>query len=399
MANRIAPHRRGAPRPLILYLQAALGARSHAIATVGGTDPAASWLPDLREAALDLAAETSQADVLSEATRSMMLMLDGIDRYQRHPYRRPPPHWPVAMTAGSTRLYDFGGAGRPCLIIPSLVNRAYILDLLPGPGSFLERLTARGLRPFLLDWGELGRKERGFSLGDYITHRLIPAFDAIHSGTGTPPATIGYCMGGTLALALATERPTLSDLALIGAPWDFAATRGVATGSRTRLGSDLAPIIDSCNLAFGCVPSELFQQIFATIAPMQAVRKFTRFAAETDIDRVARFVALEDWLNDPVHVSTAVARDVLIGWYGDNTPANGQWTPLKQPIDPGKIAARTLVISGQRDHICPPQASHPLVVGLPQAEALDIATGHVGLIASAQSSALVADRICRWMTL
>jgi polyhydroxyalkanoate synthase subunit PhaC len=40
----------------------------------------------------------------------------------------------------------------PLLIIYSLFNRSYILDLRPG-NSFVERLLAAGFDVFLLDWG------------------------------------------------------------------------------------------------------------------------------------------------------------------------------------------------------------------------------------------------------
>ena len=52
----------------------------------------------------------------------------------------------VLWRGGSARLLDYGGAGRPVLFVPSLVNRAYILDLAPGR-SLVRHLAARGRRP------------------------------------------------------------------------------------------------------------------------------------------------------------------------------------------------------------------------------------------------------------
>ena len=87
--------------------------------------------------------------------------LRGVEAYRSHPYRRPPTEAPVLWEAGSTRLVDFAGAGAPVLVIPSLINRYHVLDLLPEH-SFVRYLRARGLRPLLVDWGEPGPTERDF---------------------------------------------------------------------------------------------------------------------------------------------------------------------------------------------------------------------------------------------
>src|SRR5260370_500574 len=82
-------------------------------------------------------------------------------------------------------------AGPPVLVVPSLVNRSHILDLLPE-ASFLRHLVWRGLRPLVVDWGPPGPDERGFDLSDYVL-RLEEALAAIAPG---PLAVLGYCMGG-----------------------------------------------------------------------------------------------------------------------------------------------------------------------------------------------------------
>src|SRR5579884_2889593 len=43
----------------------------------------------------------------------------------------------------------------PVLLVYALINRPYILDLLPG-ASFVEYLLGRGFDVYLLDWGEPG---------------------------------------------------------------------------------------------------------------------------------------------------------------------------------------------------------------------------------------------------
>ena len=52
------------------------------------------------------------------------------------------------------------------LVVPSLINRAYILVLAPGR-SALRWLAAQGLRPILMDWGAPGPAEARFGLETY----------------------------------------------------------------------------------------------------------------------------------------------------------------------------------------------------------------------------------------
>ena len=86
----------------------------------------------------------------------------------------------MAWRHGTTRLLDYGAAGAPVgalplLVIPSLINRAYVLDL-SERASLMRWLAApgegRGFRPFLVDWGAPGTGERRFDLTRYIAGRL-----------------------------------------------------------------------------------------------------------------------------------------------------------------------------------------------------------------------------------
>ncbi|WP_431270034.1 hypothetical protein [Dankookia sp. P2] len=135
-------------------------------------------------------------------------LLHGILAYRRHPFRRAMPPVPVAWAEGGSRLLDHGGPpGAPVLlVIPSLVNGAEVLDLLPG-ASMLRHLAGAGVRPLLLDWGAPGALERGFSLTDYVAGRLERALVAAVGLAGGPVVLAGYCLGGMLGLALAQRRP------------------------------------------------------------------------------------------------------------------------------------------------------------------------------------------------
>ena len=163
---------RQGPRPLPLHLASAatlwLSSRAALPLLKGGLLP---WRPELRPAANDLARslEPVAADAFAAAVDAELRarsdeFLSGLERYRRHPYRRSLEDPPVLWSEGSTRLLDYGsGGGRPVLVVPSLINRAYILDLAEDK-SLLRFLAREGLRPLLVDWGTPDTLERGFDL-------------------------------------------------------------------------------------------------------------------------------------------------------------------------------------------------------------------------------------------
>ncbi|RYI27321.1 MAG: alpha/beta hydrolase, partial [Acetobacteraceae bacterium] len=106
-------------------------------------------------------------------------LLAGVAAYRAYPWRRELPDPPAIWAEGGSRLLDYsGGNGQAVVFVPSLINRAQVLDLLPG-GSLLRFLAGQGIRPLLLDWGEPGPVERGFGLTDYIAGRLERALEAV----------------------------------------------------------------------------------------------------------------------------------------------------------------------------------------------------------------------------
>jgi polyhydroxyalkanoate synthase len=164
------------------------------------------------------------AALAQEAILRARRFIAGIKAYWRHPARRNVPPAPVIWRSGTTSLRDYN-PGQPdapvILVIPSLINRFDILDL-DKHHSFLRALAEQGFRPLVVDWDAPGEEEMTFTLTDYITRRLGPALD-FASGDGIRNVHIlGYCMGGLLALALATLKPAQArTLVLMATPWDF----------------------------------------------------------------------------------------------------------------------------------------------------------------------------------
>jgi len=353
----------------------------------------------LREVAgeIDALGSNSVAEGLDLAiTRRAKSYFVGLEAYRQHPYRRRDGGLPVLWEEGTTRLLDYGdGTDRPAiLVVPSLINRYYVLDLLPEL-SFLRHLTGRGLRPLVVDWGAPGRQERGFDVNDYVAGRLESAFNAALRLAGAPIGVAGYCMGGLFALALALRRPDkIACLALLATPWDFHAER---QESARFLGliADCLPLL--CDQE-GTLPVEVIQSVFFMLDPFSAERKFTRFAAlDPTSDEARDFVALEDWVNDGVPLTAAVARDCARNWYGDNEPARGLWHICGKTIDPKLLRSPALVVVPSRDRIVPPSSAEPLAAAIDGAAVLRPPLGHVGMMSAARAPALLWTPIADWL--
>lgn len=287
------------------------------------------------------------------------------------------PEPQVIWAEGETRLLDYAPEtkGLPVLFVPSLVNRAHVLDLAPGH-SLLRFLAGAGIRPLLLDWGWPAAAERRFSLTDYIVCRLERGLLEANRQLGTPPVLAGYCMGGTLAVAAATRRPDLMrGLALLATPWDFH-TEG-------RTGTDalrLLPLLEPQLALNSTLPIDLLQTLFATIDPFGVGDKYRAFGRlDQDSAKARLFVVLEDWLNDGVPLVAPVARECIAGWYGANSPGRGEWQVAGLAVDPSVLRTAAFVVVPGKDRIVPPASALPLAQLIPGAQLHRPAAGHIGM--------------------
>jgi polyhydroxyalkanoate synthase len=398
------PMRRPGPRPLALHLAASLTpllTSQAGLALLSSGWP--HWNPTLRDRAAALAREVAGAGPAAlrealdrEARRRIDAILTGIERYRRHPYRRDLPDPPVAWAEGGSRLLDHAPEGGQVtvLFVPSLVNRHYVLDL-SAERSLMRWLAARGIRPLLLDWGRPGPAERGFGLSDYVAGRLEAAAAAAAGLAGGPVAVVGYCMGGLLATALAGRRPDLiRGLGLLAVPWDFHAADAAASRRAAAMLEPLEPVLD----AWGEMPVDWLQAMFAAVDPMLAARKFARFAAmEPDGAQARAFVALEDWLNDGVPLVAPVARECLAGWYGRNEPGRACWRIAGRAVEPAQLAVPALAVIPGRDRIVPPGSARALAAAVPGARSLEPPLGHIGLVVSGDAERLVWEPLLDWL--
>ncbi len=371
------PNHRLGPRPLLLHLMLAMRPSS------AWPDVWRRWnagSPDWTAHPADAAAPVPDAALLA-----------GIAAYRRHPWQRGLADPPTIWAEGGTRLLDYGpDDAPPVFVVPSLVNRAHVLDLLEDH-SMLRFLAGGGVRPLLLDWGFPDADERRFTLTDYIAGRLERAIGAV----GQPTAVAGYCMGGLMALAAALRRPDrVTRLALLATPWDFWSPEPAAA---QRLAACL-PLLEPALALGGALPIDALQMLFSLAEPGGVGAKYRDFGTQDqDSDRARRFVALEDWLNDGVPLAAPVAREVLGGWYGRNAPAAGAWRVAGEVVLPEALRAPCFVAIPARDRIVPRGSAQALADRLHGAVVHGPLAGHVGMVAGSRAQAALWAPLLGWL--
>ncbi len=369
-----------------------------------GPPPASSLWAALPES---LAAELAKFDASSVGRaldRAVVAaageFADGIAAYRHHPYRRADDDIRAVWRSGGTALLDHGASGGsaddvPVLFVPSLVNRGWVLDLVPGEGM-LSWLAVRGLHPYRIEWGPPGPDERSFDITDYVVRRLEPALDVVRRIAGRPPVLAGYCMGGLLALAAAVRRPdSVAGLALLATPWDFHADGAERAGSIAALYGNSRPFLGMC----GEFPIDLIQALFAAHDPIVALRKFRKFATMDPASVEARnFVALEDWLNEGVALTLPVADEAFKGWYGGNLTGQDKWTVGGALIDPATLKnLPMLVVVPGGDRLVPPKSAAAVLARAPHAARLDLPLGHIGMVVGRQAQNSLWRPLSDWL--
>jgi polyhydroxyalkanoate synthase len=294
-----------------------------------------------------------------ELARDALTGLRAYESARRDPAPAPMPE--IARVGGSC-IRDHGGGGPPALLIPSLINPPRILDL-DAQVSLAAAVAGMDRRALLLDWGD-ARERSSLSVGGHIEQLLVPLLRAI----GEPAALIGYCLGGTMAIAAANligcER-----VVTLAAPWKFAL---YPASSRAAL-QDMWRGAQAPARDLGALPMEVLQAAFWSLDPTRTVKKFAEFGRLDPASAEARrFVQLEDWANEGEPLPLPAARELIEDLFGRDVPGSGEWRVG------GRIAADALEVPllnllAGRDRIAPAATAAA-------GDSHSIPAGHVGMV-------------------
>ena len=288
--------------------------------------------------------------------------LDGLARYEEAPRTTRREERTRVAATGPASLRDCGGNGAPVVLVPSLINPPNVLDL-DERVSLADAIAQMGRHAFLLDWGP-ARDRSDLDLGRHVTELLLPLLNALEQ----PPALVGYCLGGTMAIAAANLQP-VEAVVTLAAPWHFSAYPAQARDSLQSLWS--ASKATAAQMAV--LPMEVLQSAFWSLDPLRTVGKFADFAeVPSDSADAQRFVTLEDWANEGEPLPFPAARELIEDLFGGDLPGEGKWHVAIKPVTDG-LACPLLNVAASGDRITPASAA-------PAGETLTIDSGHVGMV-------------------
>jgi len=264
----------------------------------------------------------------------------------------------------------------PIVVVPSMINRAYIVDLEPGR-SLVEGLSQKGHDVYLIDWGIPGEEDADEDVGYALLTLLHRSILRIRRHAKAQQVHLfGYCMGGTLAAMYAAVRPDgVASLCTLAAPIHFA--------KGGRFYDLVSPVdVESAIRPDGLVPVESMKPVFQLLDPMGNWTKYEGIdKASADPETLRRVMVRERWLEENVPMPGAFAREFVTNAYQQDLLFHGGWVLRGEAVDLGRIRCPTLVVACARDFITPKEAALPLadLVGGPaRAEVLE--TGHIGVV-------------------
>jgi polyhydroxyalkanoate synthase subunit PhaC len=312
-----------------------------------------------------------------------------VDRARRGPV-------PVGLTPRETvwqerqwQLFRFAPVERrfatPILLIPSLINRWYVLDLSPGR-SLVEWLVGRGHEVYCIDWGTPRPEDRYLELDDICDGAIGRAMR--RAGRTSPDGQVhllGYCLGGTLAAIHCAARPErIASLVALAAPIDFHQGGLLACWSTTAT-FDLDSLID----AFGNVPWPLMQASFQLLRPTLPLQKSVTLLERAWNDEfLGGFLAAERWGSDNVSFPGAAYRRYIVELYRENRLMTDRFALSGRPARLGAIECPTMVVSFESDNIVPHASATALLdkIGSRDKQHLHLAGGHVGAVVSRRAA-------------
>ena len=283
--------------------------------------------------------------------------LAGLRAYEEAPRHERPPAKPEVARVNGAALRDHGGGGGPLVLVPSLINPPRILDL-DEQVSLTVALARMHRRTLLLDWGRADERAH-LSVAGHVEELLLPLLRDI----GEPVALIGYCLGGTMAIA-AASLAAVERVATIAAPWHFA---NYPEASKRAL-QDMWRHSEAAARQLGALPMEVLQAAFWSLDPTRTVRKFAEYGSfDPQSDEARRFVELEEWANEGEPLPYPAAKELIEDLFGRDLPGSGQW------IGSDSLGVPALHLTAEHDRIAPAATA-------PAGDRIAISSGHVGMI-------------------
>jgi polyhydroxyalkanoate synthase len=286
----------------------------------------------------------------------------------------------------------------PLVFVFALVNRPYILDILPNK-SVVRHFVKAGFDTYLIDWGAPTHADRHLTLESYINGYLLNVVNYLRERSDSPKVNLlGYCMGGTMSTMFTALHPEkVKNLMLLAAGIDFSTREGLLNLWSDAKHFDVDAFVD----AFGNAPAEFLQTSFLMLKPVgNFIEKPLGLLERIDDDRfVEEYLTMETWLNDNIAVPGEVFREFVKYLYQRNLLVKNQMPVGRHIVNLKRITCPVLNLLATKDDLVPPSQSEPFteLVGSADRKTLRLNAGHIGLAMGSKAQKELWPQTVQWL--
>lgn len=306
-----------------------------------------------------------------------------IDRPPEVPVGQTPKE--VIWTRNKAQLYHYLPQSprkyrEPLLMIYSLMNKAFIVDLRPG-SSMIEFLVRQGYEVYLLDWGMPGPEDADMKIDDYVMDYLPRAVKhTLRHAKADQLNMLGYCLGAVLSMCYVATHPEapVKNLITLTVPLDFS--------DQTLFNDWLNP--QHMNLgrileAYGNIPGEFMDFGMRLKDPVPGfITSYTGFFDKVLDDRaIESWISMQKWMNEPIPFAGAAFKQCAEELWLKNKLIKNEFMLRGQRVDLRNIKMSYLNVLAEKDTIVPSCQSEMALdlVGSTDKEQVVLPGGHIGL--------------------
>ena len=305
------------------------------------------------------------------------------------------------------RRYETAGntEGPVALLIPPLMVTSEIYDVAPDV-SAVSALAARGIIPYVVDFGAPEREEGGLTrtLDDHI-RAVLRAVERVYALEGRPMHLLGYSQGGMFAYQVAAylRSAKIRSLITFGSPVDIhrnlPALRSDVTGALVEL---LEPALRKAFSQIEALPGVITSTGFKIVSGRKEIQQRVEFLKLLH-DRGAlerrearrRFLGGEGFVAWPGPAFRAFVEDFIV----HNRMLSGGFVIDGRSVTLADITCPILAFVGTTDEIARPPTIRAIVDAAPEAEVTfcPVRAGHFGLVVGSRAMATTWPTVAEWM--
>ncbi len=300
----------------------------------------------------------------------------------------------VIWQQNNTRLLFYPGTKKlqkkVILVIPSLINRAYILDI-HQERTVIGYLQDQGLDSYLVDWGDPLMTEHEYGFEDYYNHKIEPVITLLKARGVENIVVLGHCLGGLLALAVAQlNQQYVKGVALINVPWDFQRYQQLLPIYQTILDHMIEqnPLISSLYVR---------QFLMAENRGYLWYDKLTKIDESSEEGKLA--IKVEKWSLDNLYITGGVFVEIIKKFIEKNSLLHHGLTLNKVTVNAKDISTPVFVVLAALDQVVPYESGIHLKNDHRLSQSRLLESGHLAAILSKDAKQKIWHHFVKWTTL